>query len=281
MPDHRARLGGRGEHLADGVEEGRVADVLVGRGRDDRDHLAFAHRPVERVAELVVGELLAIEIPGQEVLIGLDDRLDELLPVPPDALGLLLRQLGHGILGSSQDLPVQQVDGRPEVLVLAQRHVQRHHPDAIGRAQLPEHRVEVGVLAVEAPDDDDPRHPGPLELGPNELRPDLHSGGGVHEDERGVRDTQGRPLVAGEVGVPRRVEEIDLRALVRERRERHIDGDVAFLLFGVGVQDARALVDLAEARRRPERVEDRLDQTRLPRSAMADDGHISDLRGLR
>ena len=40
---HRADLCGRGEHLADRVQERGVPDVLVGRGSDDRHHLALAH----------------------------------------------------------------------------------------------------------------------------------------------------------------------------------------------------------------------------------------------
>ena len=42
-----------------------------------------------------------------------------------------------------------------------------------------------------------------------------------------------------------------------------------------------AVVDFAEARRRADGVEDGLDEARLARSPVADDGHVSDLRGLR
>ena len=60
------------------------------RGRDDRDHPALAHGLVQRIAELVVAQLLAVEVPRQEVLVGLDDGFDELLPILADPLGLVL-----------------------------------------------------------------------------------------------------------------------------------------------------------------------------------------------
>ena len=88
-------------------------------------------------------------------------------------------------------------------------------------------------------------------------------------------------LVAGEVREPGRVEQVDLDAVGGEGREGHVDRDVALLLFGIGVEDARAVVDFAEARRRADGVEDGLDEARLARSPVADDGHVSDLRGLR
>jgi hypothetical protein len=70
-------------------------------------------------------------------------------------------------------------------------------------------------------------------------------------------------LVAGEIGVTGSVDEVDLRAFVRERGEGHVDSDVPLLLFGIGVQDARAVIDLAEASRRPDRMEEGFHETRL------------------
>jgi len=58
------------------------------------------------------------------------------------------------------------------------------------------------------------------------------------------------------------------------KSQRHVDGDVPFLFLGVGVQNAGAVIDLAEAVRRPDRMEEGLDETRLSRSSVADDGHV-------
>ncbi len=176
---------------------------------------------------------------------------------------------------------MQQIDRRREVLVLPDRHMQRHHADAVRLAELAKDLVEVGVLPVETRDDDDPRRVRLFELRPHRLRADLDAGGRVHQDDRGVRDAERGVLVAGEVREPGRVEQVDLDAVGGEGREGHVDRDVPLLLFGIGVEDARAVVDLAEARRRAHGMEDGLDEARLARSPVADDGHVSDLRGLR
>ena len=255
--------------------------MLVRRRRRDRDDFAFAHRAVQRVAELVVGELLPVEIPGQKIFVGFDNRLDELLPVPTDSVSLFLRDVSHGVLRPSEDLAVQEIDRRFELLVLSDGNMERDDPDAVGLSELLQDPVKVGVLAIEAADYQDPRGSSFFELRPDRLRPDLNAGRGVHKHDRGVGDAKGSVLVASEVRIARGVDEIDLRALVRERGEGHVDGDVPLLLLGIRVQDAGAVIDLAEASRRPDRVEEGLDEARLTRSSMADDGHISDLRGLR
>jgi hypothetical protein len=281
LADDRADFGRRGEHLAHGVQERREPDVLVRRRRGNRYDAPLAHRLVKGVAELFVRQLLSVKVAREEVLVRLHDRLDQLLPVAADAVRLFLRQILDRVFRPAKHLAMQEVDGRLELLVLSDGDVQRDDADPVSLAELLEHPVEVGVLAVQTTRDDDPGSPSFLELRPDRLRADLHPGGRVDEDYRGVGDAEGRMLVAGEVREAGGVDEVDLRALVRERRERDVDGDMSFLLFRVGVQDAGAVIDLAEASRRPDRVEEGLDEARLARSSVADDGHISDLRRLR
>ena len=165
--------------------------------------------------------------------------------------------------------------------MLTDRHVQRHDADPVGLPQLLQYPVEVSVLAVQTTHDDDAWGFSVLELRPDRLGAHLDAGRRIHENNRAVGDAEGRVLIAGEVGEAGGVDEVDLRAVVREGGECHVDRDVALLLFRVGVQDARAVIDLAEASRRPDRVEEGFDEARLSRSAVADDGHVSDLRGLR
>jgi len=62
----------------------------VRRRRGDGYDLPLAHGLVERVAELLVRELLSVEVAREQILVGLHDRLDELLPVAADAVGLFL-----------------------------------------------------------------------------------------------------------------------------------------------------------------------------------------------
>jgi len=171
---------------------------------------------VQRVAELVVRELLPVEVAREEVLVGLHDRLDELLPEVPDAVGLFLREVGDRVFGTLQHLAVEEIDGRLQILVLADGHVERHDADPVGLAQLLQHPVEIGVLAVEPADDHDARRFGFFELRPHRLRADLDPSGGVDEDDRGVGHAEPGVLVAGEVGEAGRIDEVDFDAVVGE-----------------------------------------------------------------
>jgi hypothetical protein len=60
--------------------------------------------------------------------------------------------------------------------VLSDGDVERHDADAVGVPELPEHPVEVGILTIQAPHDDDPRGLGLLELRPDRLRANLRAG---------------------------------------------------------------------------------------------------------
>jgi len=157
--------------------------------------------------------------------------------------------------------------------------VQRHHLDAVRLAQLLQHVVEIGILSVEASDHDDPRRLRLLELIPNGLRADLHPCGRVDQDDRGIGHAQSGMTVAGKVGEPRGVEEVDLGAVVGERGEGHVDGDAALVLLGIGVEDARAVVHLAQTCRGADEMEQRLDERGLAGAAVTGDRDVADALG--
>src|SRR5207244_8902184 len=103
---------------------------MRGRGCDRYD-LALTHCLVQRVAKLVVRELLAVQVARQEILVRFDDRLDKLLPVIPDAVGIFLPNVGDRVLWPLEDLAVEKVDRRLQILVLADGHVEGDDTDAV------------------------------------------------------------------------------------------------------------------------------------------------------
>ena len=232
---------------------------------------------MQRIAQLVVRHLFAVEVTGQEILVRLHDGLHQLLTELTDALRLLLVDVRDGLLRPLQHLPVEEIDRRAKALVLSDRHVKRDDADAVSLAQLAQDLFEVGVLAVEPADDHYTRCLVIVELAPDELRADLDPGGRVDHDDRRVRHAHGCMLIAGEIEEARRVEQVDLRAVVREGCDRGVDGDAAFLFFGVRVEDACRVIDLAEAVRGADGVEQALDEGRFPRSAVPHDPNIADL----
>ena len=102
-----------------------------------------------------------------------------------------------------------------------------------------------------------------------------------HDEQREVGGLDRGGDVADEVGVPGRVEHVDLVVLELERRERERHRDVAALLLGVEVADGRAVLDPAEADDRPGVEQQGLGQGGLAGAAVADEGDVADLRGRK
>ena len=98
-----------------------------------------------------------------------------------------------------------------------------------------------------------------------------------HDEQREVGGLERGADVADEVGVARRVEEVDLGAVELERRQRERHRDPAALLLGVEVADRRAVLDLAEAGDRPGREQEGLGERGLAGAAVADEGDVADV----
>ena len=107
----------------------------------------------------------------------------------------------------------------------ADRQLERGHARAEPVAELVERALEAGALAVELVDEDHPRHAEPAGLAPDRLGLHLDAVDRAHHEHREVDDPQRGPHVAEEVGVARRVDQVDLVALPLERRHRERQRD--------------------------------------------------------
>ena len=90
-PSTGALVGGGGEVADDRVEEGPEADAGRRGAHEDRREDRFLDALAEARLELGVGDLLALEVLGQDVVVGLGGRLEELVA----ATGDLVRELGR------------------------------------------------------------------------------------------------------------------------------------------------------------------------------------------
>ena len=99
-------------------------------------------------------------------------------------------------------------------------------------------------------------------------------------DERAFHHSRGAAQLALEGRIAGDVDEVDLAVLPARVLERHRDRELALVLVVVGVGDGRPGLDRAEAVDRPRLEEKRLDERRLSRPAVADDGDVADPCGL-
>jgi hypothetical protein len=92
-----------------------------------------------------------------------------------------------------------------------------------------------------------------------------------------VDDPKRREHVADEVGVARRVDQVDLVALPLERRDRQRQRQAALLLLGLVVADSGPVLDATEPVDGAGPMQQRLGERGLASTTVADQGHVPDL----
>ena len=285
----RRPVGGGRAELAD--EVGQPVDTDPRRRRPDehRELGAFEHLVGEGALQLGRRRHLARQVALELFVVAGDDLLDQLVvqavllvgDVGRDRLGVVL---AVGLV--LEPLVGEHVGDTVELLLLAERELEGHEAGAERRLQVVEHGAEVGAGLVLLVDEDQPRDAAFGALAPGQLGADLHAVDRADHQHGQVGDRQRGVDVAGEVGVARGVDEVDLvglavRRLPLERGQREREGHRTFGLFGLGVTHRRPVLDPSRPGEHPGPEEQRLGQRRLATPAVADDGDVADLVGRR
>ena len=285
--DGRRLLGRRRQVAHDRVEEPAQADPLGGAGDEDRRQDRVADAAMEAGVELGVGDLLALEVLGEDVVVGLRGGLQELIAARGD-LGLQLgrdRDLDLLLAVPPVGLAVDEVHVAGERVGLADGQLERRDLGAEGVPQGVEDGGGVRVLAVALVDHEEGRGVVPPGQRHRVLRAGLDPARRVHAHQRGVDGLEARHHLGDEVRVARRVDERHEVALVVEGRDREGQRHVPLLLLGLEVHGGRPVLDPALAVDRPGAEEECLGQRRLAGTGVAgqDDaakvGGVDALRG--
>ena len=216
------RLVGRGGEVADDrVEQRAQADPLGRAADEDRRQDRFLDALAQARLELGVGDLLALEVLGQDVVVGLGRGLEQLVAPPRDLVGHVVRDRDLDLLRAVLEPPrlaMDEVDVALERLGRADRELERRDLVAEGRAQGVERGGRVGVLAVALVDEEARRGPGRAAQRDRLLEARLDAGRGVHHEDRAVGRGEALDDVRDEVRVAGRVDERDPRPVALERR---------------------------------------------------------------
>ncbi len=159
--DRRALLR-RARHTFDDQVEQRVGAQVLGRdAAGDRVDLVARDRILQRVRDVLGGDLLAAQVPLHQRLVRLDDRIEQLRAVLLDHAGHRLGDRPGVALTRVRRIHVcavvQQVDDTGELVLGTDRQLDRHAALRQLLLQRAEYAVEVGPLAVEHVDEDDTR----------------------------------------------------------------------------------------------------------------------------
>jgi hypothetical protein len=144
----------------------------------------------------------------------------------------------------------EQLDHATELFLRADGELDRRHRVAKHGAGGRERPREIGVLAVHLVNEDHARNATFLGQPPGLLGADLDPGRGVDEDDGGVGNAQGGLHVADEIGIARRIDDVDLAISPLDGSQCGADGDLPFDLVRVIVGDGVPLLDLPETGRR-------------------------------
>ena len=287
--DLRRPVGRGGAELADEVGQPVDADPRRRRADEYRELGALEHLVGEGALELGRRGHLARQVALELLVVAGDDLLDQLVvqavllvgDVGGDGFGVVL-----AVRFVLESLVGQHVGDTVELLLLAERELEGHETGPELRLQVVDHRAEVGARLVLLVDEDEPRDTAFGALAPGQFGADLHAVDRADHQHRQVGNRQGGVDVAGEVGVTRGIDEVDLvvlpvRGLPLERGQRERQGHRTFGLFGLGVTHRRPVLDPPGPREHAGPEEQRLSQRRLAAPAVADDGDIADLVGRR
>ena len=137
-------------------------------------------------------------------------------------------------------------------------------------------RIEVGADAVHLVDEGDARDAVLVGLPPHGLGLRLHAADRAEQGDGAVEHAQAALDLHGEVHVPGRVDDVDLRVAPGHGGRGRRDGDAALLLLRHPVHDGRAFVDLADLVRLAGVVQDALGRRGL---AGVDVRHDADVAG--
>ena len=226
--------------------------------------------------ELARRGLGAVEVGLQLCVIARDDLLGHLLM---EAV-LFLGDVGREVLVVTAPRLVvdecalaQDVGDAVELVLLADRQLDRPQRRAEGRPQLLHGAAEVGAGTVLLRHRDDPRNTGGTGARPRGARAAGHAVHGAHDDDSDIGDRERRVHGPDEVGVSRRVDECDAVFHVGdgpgEPCERESEGRAAGDLLRLVVADGRPLLDAAHSRYRAGAMQQSLGERRLAASHRA------------
>ena len=240
---------GEGQIADDGVEQAAQADPLDRAADEDRREDRLLDALAQAGLQLGVGDLLALEVLGQDVVVCLGGRLEQLVAATRD-LGLEAirdRDLHLGRAVPRPRLAVDQVDIALERLGRADRQLDRGDLLAEARPQGVEGSRRIGVLAVALVDEEAGRGVGPARQRDRLLESGFDAGRRIHHQDRAVSRGEALDHVGHEVRVARGVDQRDPRPIGLEGPDREAQRLAPLLLLRLEVEVGRPVIDAPES----------------------------------
>ncbi len=281
-PVHRRHVERARQVVDDRVEQRLDALVLEGGAEQHRRDLVGERPRADGAADHLGRDRgLVLDVRREHLVVEVRDRVDQLVVVLLRLLGELGRDLDDVEL-LAEVVPVQdrlhldEIDDAGEVVLRADRDLDRHRIGAEPVAHRLHGREEVRAGAVHLVDEGDARHLVLVRLPPDRLGLGLHARDRVEDGDGAVEDAQAALDLDRKVHVPGRIDDVDPIVAPERRRRGRRDRDAALLLLGHPVHRRGALVHLAHLVGAAGVVEDPLGRRRLARVDVGHDPDVPD-----
>jgi hypothetical protein len=176
---------------------------------------------------------------------------------------------------------LQGADDPFEARAVANRHVERHASGAKTLADVFQQLGKVDVVGVHARDDDHAADAGLLRLLEDAAGVDFDAAVGVDRDQGRIGSAKSADRLADEVGIARRVDDVEPLASVREVDDARFDRPLVGLFLGIEVADARAGIDARVAIDGARFDQQLVAQHGLATAAVAAKGNVADVSCAR
>ncbi len=253
--------GGAAQHRAEGAGDGAGLDAALQRGyRDVALVEIFLHRRVidrQRGVQQGLAVFLGLleQVGGDRLVVELRAQL---AAFPDDRLHL------------------DQIDHAEELVLDADRQLQRQRDDVELLLQRLVGAVEIGAGAVQLVDEDDARHVVAVGQAPVGLRLRLHAGHALDDEDRAVQHAQAAVDLDVEVDMAGRVDDVDAVVLPLARHRGGGDGDPPLPLLLHVVGGGVAVMHLPDAVRDAGVIQDALRRRGFARVDMRGDADVAD-----
>ena len=239
---------------------------------------AAGHTRGEAFLDFGRGKVLALQILLHQFVVGFGSGLHQDHPGFLNLVGKVVRQFRClTVVAHPGDLR-RQVHDAPEVECLPNGQMERHESGpGTGILQALQGTLPIGILAVHLVDQNCHRLTFGLDPRPRQLGADLGTSHRIHQNQSHLGCGNSADHFAQETRVARRVNEVDLGAVVYEGGNRQAKGNAARLLLVIEVAHRRAVRRIAHAGNGATVVEQRLHQSGLAGTAVPQQGNVANV----
>ena len=281
--DTRAAAVFRRRQVLDHIDHHRkhAAAERIGAHQHRHDR-ALRHICAERLTDLVLGKLLAAEVTIHKLFAGLRHGFHQCFPAELQILLGVIRyvaRLHRPVVLPRLGALLDDIDITDKLSVLADRQMERRDLFAVQLLQILDDLTEGCVIDIHLGHEDHARQMVLLTDLPRAARTALHSVLAGNDDDRSIRGGSRFLYLAQEIQRSRRIQNVDLAVIPRDRDHACVDRNLACLLLLVKITDRIALCGLARTVRHPCQIGHCLYERCLAAAGMSEQGNIADFVG--